>query len=451
MASTQHSDPSPRGIVVRRALAEGRQADPAGHRIHLAMAAVFMAVLPLGMTPGAKDVMLITLAIFTFLRLPRIHRCYVPLRRDPLVWLIYAYPVWLLLSLTWSPAPALGIEEARVLRMTALPWLLWPVLLHYRTLITSFLVGCGFIVLVQLGQILDAPGLAVDIQGRADAAMQPIQAGLFLVTAAMWLLTGVLFSTGSRGRGLAAAFITIVVGLVLTGSRGPWISLAFATALLTLSTVVLARNQRGRVLRLATVAILAMAAMVIIDAVVLGGRLSSPVRQRVALALAETSSTGGDDHYRVGLGGWHRTPVGFRLLAWDAAVDVFLDHPLLGTGAGGLSSGLDARWWLNTPEPDAAGIPVSARTLNPHSSYLQILSNTGLIGLSLFLIPMVLALTRLVAAVTRPACFGTAFVLVAWMAGAVFESYHVMTTAFGILMVVFAAALIRPAARSEST
>ena len=416
----------------------------------MAIAGAFAFVLPLGMVPGAKDVLLIALLVYTVLRLPKIHACFGPFVRDPLMWWILAWPVWLAISLAWSPSPIFGGEELRAWRMLLVPILLWPVMHRYRLLVMAFLLGCLVVVLVQLGQIIGVPGFELDIQGRADAWMHPILAGAMLATAAMWMLTGVLQWQGNRAVAMAAGLIIVVIGLVLTGSRGPWVSMAIAGSMLVIGTLALCPAARKRTCTMGALGIVAICGLVLLDVYVLSGKLTGPVRNRLETALLETDSSSGDDHYEIALGGWHRTPIGYRLLVWQGARDVFLDHPLIGVGAGGLSANLEDAWWLSDPAAQAEGIPLRSQHLNPHSMYLQVLASTGIIGCLLLIIPMILAASRLVGRASDPIFFGSAFVLVAWAAGAAFDGYQMMTAQIGMLMFVYAAALLSRNTNRES-
>ena len=404
------------------------------------------------MVPGAKDVLLVALLIYTVLRQPKIHRCYGPLFRDPLAWWILAWPAWFAISLAWSPAPVFGAEELRAWRMLLVPLLLWPVMQQYRLLIITFVVGCGVVVLVQLGQVIGVPGFELDIQGRADAWMHPILAGAMLVTAAIWMLAGVLQWRERRAVAMAACLIVVVVGLALTGSRGPWVSLAVAGTMLVIGTLVLCPTARRRTVTMGALGLVAIGGLILLDVYVLSGRLTGPVRSRIETAMVETDSSAGDDHYEIELGGWHRTPVGYRLLIWEATRNVFLEHPITGIGGGGLSTELDEAWWLSDPNAAAAGIPLREQHLNPHSLYLQVLASTGLIGCLLLVIPMILAASRLLGRAGDPVFFGTTFVLVAWAAGAAFDAYQMMTAQVAVLMLVYAAAMItRPVRRELAT
>lgn len=438
-------------VTPRGAAVFARTVDPVGDRIHVALAGAFTFLLPMGMVPWAKDALLIALLVYTTMRLPKIHRCFHPFVRDPLTWWILAWPVWLALSLSWSPAPLFGVDELRAWRMILLPLLLWPVMQHYRLFVMTFLCGCIIVVLVQIGQVVGITGFELDIQGRADAWMHPILAGAMLSTGAVWLLTGTLHWKGNRSVMSCAGLIVVGIGLVLTGSRGPWVSLAVAGSLLVIGTVVLCPGVRNRTFSIGVLGLLAIGAVVLLDLTLLSGRITEPVRNRIETALVETDSTAGDDHYDIDLGGWHRTPIGYRLLVWQASRDVFLDHPLIGTGGGGLSSKLDDAWWLGDPDALSKGIPISSQHLNPHSMYLQTLAGTGLIGCLLLIIPMIMAAGRLIGRASDPFYFGAAFVIVAWASGAAFDGYQMMTAQVGILMLTYVAALMSRKTSGDTT
>ena len=425
----------------------GRTLDPRGHHIHLALAAAFAFVLPLGMVPVAKDILLAGLVFFSLLRLPKIYRCYATLFLDPLLWLMLAWPAWLTLSFLWSPAPDQGFEEIRMIRTYLILSALWPVAYHFRIIAMAFIIGCATIVLIQIGQMIGLAGLELDLRGRADAAMQPILAAALLVTAAMWLLSGACLWKGRRAIFMAIGLVIIMVGLALTGSRGPWLSFVMASGLLILSAFTLAPWSRRRIMTLGAIGIIAGAGFVTLDITALDGKFTTPVQNRVKEAFQErTASLAGQE---TPLGGWQHTPIGFRLLAWDASRDVFLEHPLLGIGAGGLSSELRQHWWLTPVDAEAENVPVSERHLNPHSMYLQTLSQTGIIGLILLVLPMILVLCRLVPRIHDPIYFGAAFALIAWAAGATFDGYQMMTSMMGVLMLIYLASIVTGSNKQE--
>lgn len=436
---------------MREAVAHARSADPFGHPIHLALAMAYAFVLPLDMVPPAKDFVLGGLLIFTILRLPKIFRCYEPIWRDPLTWWIVAWPIWMTISLSWTPSLEFGAEELRAWRMVLIPSLFWPVMLHYRTIIGAFLAGCIVIVLYQLGQFMSLSGLGLDIQDRADAGMHPILAGSLLSAASIWFLSGVYHWKGKRSAATAAGLIITVVGLVLTGSRGPWISLATSGTLLTLGIVILWPPSRKSIGLFSGLGALALVGIIMLDVFALSGRFTNPVLERVDSAFLEYQ-TSSDENSPLTNSEWYRSSVGYRLLAWEAARSVFEKHPIIGSGGGGIAAYLDEAWWLNEPDNDEAGMTIRHQHLNPHSMYLQVLASTGIIGLILMLMPMILSFIRLLRRIGEPIYCGAGFVLVSWAVGATFDSYQMVGTQVGLLMLVYAASLAaRPRYRAKET
>ncbi|MDG2095389.1 MAG: O-antigen ligase family protein [Phycisphaerales bacterium] len=425
---------------MREAVAAARAADPFGHPIHLALAMAYAFVLPLDMVPPAKDFILVGLLIFTLLRLPKIFRCYGPIWRDPLTWWIIAWPIWLTISLSWTPLIEFGAEEIRAWRMVLIPSLLWPVMIHYRIIIGAFLAGCLTIVLYQLGQLVSIYGLGLDIHGRADAGMHPILAGSLLSAATVWFLSGIYHWNGKRSAAAAAGVLITIIGLVLTGSRGPWIALSISGTLLTLGVILLWPPSRKCIGIFSGLGALALVGIIMLDVFALSGRFTDPVLHRVDAALSEYQDAPGENASMTS-SEWYRSSVGYRLLAWEAARSVFEQHPIIGSGAGGISAYLDEAWWLNEPEKEVAGVKIQIQHLNPHSMYLQVLASTGIIGLALILVPMILSFIRLVRRIGEPVYCGAGFVLVSWAVGSIFDSYQMVGTQVGLLMLVYAASL----------
>ncbi|MBG83287.1 MAG: hypothetical protein CMJ40_01940 [Phycisphaerae bacterium] len=425
---------------MREAVAHARTRDQFGHPIHLALAMAYAFVLPLDMVPPAKDFVLAGLLIFTILRLPKIFRCYGPIWRDPLTWWIVAWPIWMAISLSWTPSLEFGAEELRAWRMVLIPSLFWPVMQHYRLLIGAFLAGCITIVLYQLGQFMSLFELGLDIQGRADAGMHPILAGSLLSAASIWFLSGIYHWRGKRSAAAAAGLIITIVGLVLTGSRGPWISLTISATLLTLGVILLWPPSRKCIGVFSGLGTLAIAGVIMLDVFALSGRFTNPVLERVDTALAEYQ-TSPDENSSLTNSEWYRSSVGYRLLAWEAARSVFEQHPIIGSGGGGIAAYLDEAWWLNEPGKDEAGITIRKQHLNPHSMYLQVLASTGIIGFILMVTPMIMSFIRLARRIGEPIYCGAGFALVSWAVGATFDSYQMVGTQVGLLMLVYAASL----------
>lgn len=68
--------------------------------------------------------------------------------------------------------------------------------------------------------------------------------------------------------------------------------------------------------------------------------------------------------------------VGLRYSLWEAGIKMFLDHPLSGVGIGQFS---------NNVQDYATGGLLNFKSLNPHSLYIQVISEIGIIGAFIFL------------------------------------------------------------------
>lgn len=106
-----------------------------------------------------------------------------------------------------------------------------------------------------------------------------------------------------------------------------------------------------------------------------------------------------------------------RILFWDAAVRIFLEHPLVGSGSWTfplLFPHQDLPPFLQNSTP-----PQLAPAPHVHNLYLQILSETGIVGLGLFLASLFYFFRRLFPALKskEPAVFQYGLCLTAGMAG----------------------------------
>lgn len=102
-----------------------------------------------------------------------------------------------------------------------------------------------------------------------------------------------------------------------------------------------------------------------------------------------------------------------RLLAWENAWDIFLQHPILGTGISDLEDAMQVQY-------DAREdlVAESARLQNPHNQYLEYLAGFGVVG---FLILLSACLYPLANFKKPPSIIMISFVALI-MAGMIFES-----------------------------
>lgn len=398
-----------------------RQRDPLGHGTHVALAALHLIMLPLAHAPGAISFGI--LVTYAAMRLPATWRCYSALLRQPLLWLMILFVAWFSLSVLWSADKAEGLDEMGALRMLMLPLVLWPVLDRAVLLVGAALLGIFAQNLVQFGQHFEVFGLESQSSGRIRGMLHPIQTGAWCAAAMCWHLSALLH--GSRWirviscLGLFAA----LVGLVISGSRGPWIALLAVVP----AGLALIAWRRGK-LREGALAAGLLAAAVLASVTI----KADYVQQRIDAARSELRSAVENQDYT--------TSVGLRIGMWSWALEITGKSPWIGTGAG--SFRVEAGQ-LQSHQTALERWPQRERLLNtsqPHSSHLQMLQATGIIGLMIFW--SLLGYIIVQAWRDRHDHFyvdGTLLVILVWIVAAQFDSFHLSGTSFGMLT--FAAAV----------
>jgi O-antigen ligase len=133
----------------------------------------------------------------------------------------------------------------------------------------------------------------------------------------------------------------------------------------------------------------------------------------------------------------YNTDVGQRLARWSAALQVAIDRPLAGAGAGGYALAIDALGYG----------ALARRNEHAHSTYLHEAATTGVVGLGLMLASFGLCLRRLPAGeAAAPYAGGTLFVLFGWLVGGLFDCYQLNGTMFGLFAFIAALGLKHPGA-----
>lgn len=415
------------------ALADAQARDPLGHDVHTALAMAYLFLLPL--TTAGKDICFALLLVYALLRLPKTLPCYGTFRRDRFTLAFGAWAVVHGLSILWSADVMEGLTELKAFRVILIPLLLWPVLDRVVWLIGAMLAGVFVMNLLQIAQVLGVFGLSLEGDGRARAGLQPIQTGAFNLAALTWYVS--LFFRAhwrdmSRRRivlpasllGAAAA----AFGVLACGSRGVWIA-----AVLTLPIMVAWLGWRSRHS--------CRVALAIIVATAIGGTglwmvEGDYVRDRIDSAREEYKRAGEGDY---------TTSVGLRVLLWKWGWRFFEESPVYGIGAGSFRERAKAspehaelaeRW------PGRVKHNRFARA-HPHSTYLHVLSATGVLGAVPFLLTIGVLLLRTIRE-RRDHVFASAsfFLLLGWLAGANADCYNLNGHLFGLFA--FIAALAMP-------
>jgi O-antigen ligase len=265
--------------------------------------------------------------------------------------------LWITLSIAWASAPGTAGTEAGYWWWAALALVI--VLTTARTdrdvrvIVAAFVAGAVVSVLIGIGTGgLSAANASnsTAIAGRLTGGGGDPNAQAAGYVAAMFLIVGLMASYRQRAQRIAlgAAFLLISVGFVGTQSRGGLIAFAIAT----LATFFLAPRQR----RLVAGLLVAIFVLAIVLAAIRPSML-----QRL-------TDLGGGTSGRSDL--------------WIVAWRVFISHPLVGVGAANFTS-VEAHYTL------APGMLTHIQYIveQPHlvhNSYLQLLAETGIVGLLVY-------------------------------------------------------------------
>lgn len=343
----------------------------------LVMVAAFF--LPLGTAP-----MKLALWLGVILGLPLLIRHWAELRRSPVAFWALGLFLWLALSSLWSPAGQEEIEQhlSRYVRLALIAVLALSIAQTYRLrgwlperLMEAFVLGALVSATItwvtafglphwlaevppdqtiQLGGQPGEPWITLGSQQDPNFGYTYISAGAFLIFAGNWVMAR-WKSSGLKA--LTVAFLVLPVFL-MQGRTG---------YLLALISVVYWVVYFWRVNGVRQ----GFVAMACTGTVSLGIFLALPhVEQRVTLAVGDVLhyiQTGRDDGRSQAI----------RMEFWGGAVALVEDGEryLQGVGVGGYRSSFEAMFGRPVPEPSG----------QPHSEFLLLLSQGGLVGLALYL------------------------------------------------------------------
>lgn len=422
--------------------------DPLGHAVHLGIGLLYMAVLPIGTAPAVMvSAMLLVVTVLRWRSVAPLLPALLRWAPAPVALLLAA---WLAITLLWSTDAAYGAHLLLSMRVLLLPITLAPLLAHRDWLGGALLGGIALQALVQCVQYALHRG-AWNFDGLArfgGFTSDPGKAGLW---DAIGVCAGVTLAiTLSRRRawcGFALALVTLFA-TIASGTRRQLVAIAIAIPALMAWAFVVIPHRRRRV-----------ALLVLIGAVAVGA--SWPlVGPSIMIRLRQTASQiserakpldesllppiSGIVHYDL------------RGYYWNAALEDFRASALWGFGLGSsgdaiASSSLRKRMepWLRQellrayPERDAEETEREVRkrleSSHPHSTWLQLLVEGGLIGFVLGVCTWALAwaaaLRRSMAMGLRdPVSLACSAALLLWAIGAIFDA-SINSTSLGAAVV----------------
>lgn len=325
------------------------------------------------------------------------------------MWCLLGWLAWSWLSLAWSPDRRFGIEQFRATRVLLWIPLLWPIRHHWKTLVGAILAGTTAMASVQAVQMRF--GWLESNYGPGAGLTTPTQTGLWAAVAlSFWLI----ITVGSTVR-VALASLPFAaftgVGLVWAATRASAIGLM---AELVVANIVLALTSPRW---LARAALRCVVGLVILGAAFLFA--GQALKAKIDRAITETGeSLRGFGGERPAATQNDSMTAEVRLAMWKAALPGWKAAPIAGTGIGGIPSVME-RTTLKNSVLDLKTVRMI------HSTYIQTLVETGLIGLGLLMGFAFLlfrdALRRLRGQPLLVSSFGA---LVVWFVAAAFDGYQ---------------------------
>lgn len=311
-----------------------------------------------------------------------------------LVWL-----AWSWLTLLWSPDPSFGVSQFRATRVLLWIPVLWPLRARWTHLTAAILTGTTIMALIQAAQMTF--GKPQSHFGLGAGLTTPTQTGLWAAVALSFWLILVVASNVVRAAWLLVPTMISGLSLVWSATRASIVGLMVE---LLLANVVLALTSRGWLKR----------AMVrgVVGLVILGGAwvfAGTTLQTKVEQAVKET---------RASMQGNVTATAEIRLAMWKMALAGWKRAPLAGVGMGGIPS-IAVTTTVTNPQLDMRTVTMI------HSTYIQILTETGVIGLVLFAVFMVLLFRDVLRSVReRPMLVASFGALVVWFVAAAFDGFQ---------------------------
>jgi len=263
---------------------------------------------------------------------------------------VAALILWMLLSIAWAEEPPIGSDLFFAWLIAGLIMLVIPTVLtdrlYLRLAVAAFVVGAVASVALGLlgGAVETAEGRVVGGIGDANVLAAGIMPAILLAVA---------LAVGARrvivGATALIAVVVLAMGLVATASRG-----GFVAALVgAVAVLVLAKRHRAWAVAFLLCTIGAIAAWFSVDA---------EAWQRVS-DLREGSGTG-------------------RVELWNVAWQMWQNNPLVGVGLEAFRDNASAYVRAIGPLEYSAFLTEQPKVV--HNTYLELLAETGVVGLLLY-------------------------------------------------------------------
>jgi len=383
--------------------------------------AMFYVLFTLGMPDKPQITQAITgLLAFTFL-LSKVEKFSLRLPTG-IIGALIAYGAWTGFSMLWTSDLAIGFYTFwRLSVVIMFGYIVWNIVQtedDVAILAQGYIFGAIMVFVslyrnVQMGKGALGAGSGGQMRYSAQDLQPNAVAWIFAFAAGLaWML--IIWNRPTSKVFLPVNYampIIAIVGTLYTGSRGGSIAL-----ILALSPIVLYIWKRP-----VGAALLVGGLFMVLPSILVSEKLQGSISR-----ISNAASSGESD----GFSG--------RIDLWRAAIELALQNPFLGTGVGGFNQG-SSDLALNT----TSGVN------GAHQAFLAVVSETGLIGLTLFCILcyQVYATLRRVPANIKPTCYGIGLALVSVLMFSHQQTNHIVL--FPVITLMAAEVVTRQSAEKE--
>ena len=405
----------PWDIETDRRNGERATRDLVGEPAHLIAAIFAMVMETLG--TGPASVGFITLCVAGGLRAHVLWPIWRRMFGHTWIKLLLAWMLWTVISVAWSPDFGEGLGRIGVLKFFAWLPLLWPLQRYWKLLVGGFL----FATLVMQG--IQASGVIFGATNGGGSLVRglrhPTMTGVWSAIAlSCWLFIPVI--VGWRGIFLAVPFGTLsALGILWSGQRAAVIGEVIGAIIPGLVLWFGSSRLRPRIVATWLVGIVLLGTLYTIA----GSPLTASF-MRFSNEVAQSLRTDS------------MTLVEPRIAMWQLSMTAWKEHPVIGVGLGGYESTTE-----NTMIDFQRGNMDIHAFKTSHNTYLMILTESGAIGLMIFVAWMVAFLMRGVQLLRddplRVGVFGGAII---WFSTAAFDSFHTrgVFLTVGVIMIALA-------------
>ena len=365
------------------------------------------------------------LLVATLLRAPALLPSWKQMLDQTWIRLLLLWLLWMAISITWSHDVAKGIDRFGTLKYFIWIPLLWPLYKQWSWLFAAFLLSAFVLQCTQVSGAFGAMHQGVTlIKGFRHATT----AGIWDATAlSCWLFLAVAVNWRAMLLCIPMSVLS-AVGFVWAGQRAALWGILVEIIIANIVLVFAVRGWLRRTL------LRVMLGMVVIGGVYffLGQELTNKLKQvynetTKDLTAVESSSKSNDGS---------SLTYEERIAMWKMSIIAWRAHPIMGVGYGGYSK-------ATAPIDDVKHPTFDVHMYDhPHSTFVMILTENGLVGLTLFLLWIGAFFVRAFRVVQldpiRIGVFGGAVI---WLAAAVGDSFHTreMFLNLGLFMMALAA------------